>query len=200
VDLCKAATYVPPTEESVLRHITADIEDELQEELWKITITNTNDNTTNTTSYDLQTLLTEYLLTRLQLNSDMALTSVLGSYFGEDAPLFAKQALMKACLLFAQNHCHLPWNADLTTVYSRLFPYLAKLLVGNVTMEYQPRTITMQELTTTSQRQQFRNTQSRSPDSTTLSLDLLRLFNIAPFVRLSVSGHEGQKKENGNIL
>ncbi|ORZ22469.1 hypothetical protein BCR42DRAFT_406243 [Absidia repens] len=195
VDLCKAATYVPPTEESVLRHITADIEDELQDEIWKIAMANNNDNSTaNSTSYDLQTLLTDYLLTRLQMNADATLTSVLSFYFGDDAPLFAKQALVKACLLFVQNYCHLPWNADLITVYSRLFPYLAKLLVENITTESQPRTMTILDLTMANQKQQFKNIQSRSPDSTTLSLDLLRLFNIAPFVRLSNDDRENAEQ------
>ncbi|KAI8335906.1 hypothetical protein BC941DRAFT_429713 [Chlamydoabsidia padenii] len=204
VDLCKAATYVPPTEESVLRHITADIEDELAEQIWNIAQATTQDNNTNNnniinSTYDAQRLLTDYLLTRLQMCSTTSLKSLLTTYFGDDAPLVAKRALVKACLLFVQDRPHLSWNADVVTVYIDIFPYLAKLLTDNAASEAQGRGLMMMDITTTNQ-SSAKNIPSRSPGSNALSLDLLRLFYIAPFVPLVADDDRGNAEQFGTFL
>lgn len=186
----------------MLRHITADIEDELAEQTWGIAQASAQDNTTipNITSstYDAQKLLTEYLLTRLQMCTAGSLSALLSTYFGEDAPLMAKWAMVKACLQFVQDRPHLPWNANIVAVYTLLFPYLAKLLVDHAAPEAQGRGLMMMDAQNANQ-SPFKNPPPRSPGSNSLSLDLLRLFLIAPFVPL-VAVREIRKRKRTPVI
>lgn len=143
VDLCKAATYVPPVEESVLRHIAADIDDDLQEKVWDLLRHN---NTTTSEqaaaaasslgyTINQQTLVTDYLLARLRLDPKETLRNLVPSCLGENVPIIFKAALVKACLAITRDTNRLPWNPSISSMYSSLCTPLRKLFVQTLNAE-----------------------------------------------------------------
>lgn len=141
VDLCKAATYVPPTDDSVLRHIAADIEDDLQEKVWDFTRSNalaTDAASTSTHGYVINrlVLVTDYLLARLRLDPDNTLQQLVPQCLDDNSPLDYKLALVKACLDIAREDNRLAWNPSLPTMYKTICAYLRKLSLQTMTMEF----------------------------------------------------------------
>ena len=69
VDLCKAATFISPNEDSVLRHIAADIEDVLYEKVWDLSRPLVFENISASLGYTInyQALLNDYFMARLRL-------------------------------------------------------------------------------------------------------------------------------------
>lgn len=115
VDLCKAATYIRPNDDSVLHHIAADIDGDLREKIW----------TTDSSS----TLTTEYLLTRLKLDTTATLTTLVPSCVTPEAPLRFKLAIVKACLFIMEEDSHLEWNPTMENMAPTLCPVLRHLFI-----------------------------------------------------------------------
>jgi neurofibromin 1 len=115
VDLCKAATYIRPNEDSVLHHIAADIDGDLREKIW----------TTDSSS----TLTTDYLLTRLKLDTTTTLATLVPSCVAPDAPLRFKLALVKSCLFIMEEDSHLEWNPTMENMAPTVCPILRHLFI-----------------------------------------------------------------------
>ncbi|KAI8085069.1 uncharacterized protein BX664DRAFT_266338 [Halteromyces radiatus] len=192
VDLYKAAIYVPPTEESVLRHITTDIEDELSEQIWSITKAISQDTSIGHQSDHLQ-LLTDYLLTRLQMIANDDLDTFISTFFNDTVPPIAERALVKACLRLVQDPLSLPWNASAVSIYSPLSSHFVKLLIENAAAgDSQARTTAVDSMV--SNPKTIKMGVSRSSCSISLLLDLLQLFTLAPFVPFASDDQENAEQ------
>ncbi|KAI8097774.1 uncharacterized protein BX664DRAFT_356981 [Halteromyces radiatus] len=184
VDLCKAATYIRPNDDSVLHHIAADIDADLREKIWNAT----NDNTLTTThgySVNQQVLTTDYLLARLRLDTKSTLISLVPTCLGDRAPIRFKLALVKSCLAIADEDNHLAWNPSLENMYDPLCSILRKLFIQAVGYELRPGTL-----------QQQRASLDRR-GNTELIQDILRLYKTDPLLAL-LNNEQGD--ENGTMM
>ncbi|KAF7730429.1 Ras GTPase activating protein ira2 [Apophysomyces ossiformis] len=176
VDLCKASTYVPPTEDSVLRHIAADIEDDLREKVWNFSRLSKAELANIGYTIDVQTLTTDYLLSRLRLDPKTTLTTIVPTCLEENAPLIFKLALVRSCLAIAQDDNRLPWNPTIASMYGSLCSHLRRLFLQTI-------------------RSELANTKkdSSKQNTTMLLQDLLRLFRCDPL--LALLGDEKKRVE-----
>ncbi|KAG0178831.1 Ras GTPase activating protein ira2 [Apophysomyces sp. BC1021] len=178
VDLCKASTYVPPTDDSVLRHIAADIEDDLKEKVWNFSRLSTTELANLGYTIDIQTLTTDYLLSRLRLDPENTLTTLVPTCLEEGAPVIFKLALVRSCLAIAQDDNRLPWNPTIASMYGSLCTHLRRLFLQTIGSE----------LSAAQQDSAMRKTAAEpSRQNTTMLLqDLLRLFKCDPLLALLV--------------
>ncbi|KAI8388661.1 uncharacterized protein BYT42DRAFT_242275 [Radiomyces spectabilis] len=185
VDLCKAATYVPPTEDSVLRHIAADIADDLRDKLWTVMRPTLVDPLPNSGyPIDQPTLLTDYLVAMLRLNPSNTLQACLSICYDRKAAMMDKQALIKACLVLAQDDQRLPWNPSFNSMYASLSPGIRSLFADTVTLEIGND---VNGLTSTP------INGSETHGRAELMHDILRLFRTNP--NLALSNHETNSVE-----
>ncbi|KAI8328834.1 hypothetical protein BC941DRAFT_216115 [Chlamydoabsidia padenii] len=123
VDLCKAATYIRPNDDSVLHHIAADIDGDLREKIWT---------SEHHPSIDLTT---DYLLTRLKLDTAGTLATLVPSCVN-DQPRF-KLALVKSCLaILEEEDNHLEWNPTLEDMAPTLCPILRQIFIQAVSSDH----------------------------------------------------------------
>lgn len=171
VDLCKAATYIRPDEDSVLHHIASDIDPDLREKIW----TNINETSTSTLGYSIDqlSLTVDYLLTRLRLDTQGTLSTLVPSCLEENAPIRFKLALVKACLIIAEDDNRLPWNPALENMYDVLCPTLRKLFIQAVTTELHTGLVIV-------------SANEGRKGNTELIQDILKLYKLDPLLALLV--------------
>ncbi|CAO3611756.1 unnamed protein product [Cunninghamella echinulata] len=167
VDLCKASTFVPSGEESILRHITTDIEDELNEKIWKIAESPANTDTHSNYTVEYQQLFTDFFLVRLQQNSESVIKSLLPAYFKEGTPLIFKQSIIKAALYLVQDKYHVPWRPSAMAIYAPLVPHLFVFFIDAISPDFQVRQIN-------------KSSPLLMIDYTNMILNLMQLFKTAP--------------------
>ncbi|KAI9027661.1 hypothetical protein CLU79DRAFT_697324 [Phycomyces nitens] len=138
VDFCRAATYVSPTENSVLRHIAIDVEDDLRECVWNISRFSVPQPSITNGGYtiDQQAFATDYLLARLRLDTTKTLHNIVPVCLEDGAPVVFKMALVKACLAIVQEDPHLPWNPKIESMYPLLCGYLRNIFLPASGYEY----------------------------------------------------------------
>ncbi|CAO3592087.1 unnamed protein product [Absidia cylindrospora] len=185
VDLCKAATYIQPNDDSVLHHIAADIDGDLREKIW----TNINETTSSTLGYsiDQQALTTDYLLTRLRLDTKGTLATLVPSCLTDHAPIRFKLALVKACLAITEEDNHLPWNPSLEDMYDPLCSILRRLFIHAVGFELRQNSV----------QQQQQSIHFDRKGNTELVQDILRLYKVNPLLALL---NNDQVDENGPMM
>jgi neurofibromin 1 len=127
VDLSKAATYISPKEEdSILRHIAADVENVLKEKIWNFSRSNSVDSLTSSLGYTVshQSLVTDYILSSIRLDSkkffDMATTSLMA----EETPIIFKHAFISTCVKIATDENPMPWCPTI----KQLYPFMCQIL------------------------------------------------------------------------
>ncbi|KAI8142067.1 hypothetical protein BJV82DRAFT_159057 [Fennellomyces sp. T-0311] len=194
VDLCKAATYVPPTDDCVLRHIAADIEDDLQEKVWDFSRNMAHDAAaTASLGYTInqQALVSDYLLARLRLDPDSTLQHLVPQVLDESVPIIFKIALVKSCLEIARDENRLPWNPSIPSMYNSVCTPLRKLFLQAVNAELlskdgsaQPPPPPKKVMTGPDGRVIVRATPSIAQSRVELLQDLLRLFRVDPLLAL----------------
>ncbi|KAI9317519.1 hypothetical protein BX666DRAFT_2026794 [Dichotomocladium elegans] len=197
VDLCKAATYVPPTDDCVLRHIAADIEDELQEKVWDFS-RNLSGDMSNATALgyviNQQALATDYLLARIRLDPDNTLSHLVPQCLEENAPIVFKQAFVKSCLELAREEQRLPWNPSITSMYKFICTPLRKLFLQTMNIELASKDTTSSalppSLSGAMRKPPLGNSGGFNRKDTAalyrgeLLQDLLRLFRVDPMLAL----------------
>ncbi|KAI7858100.1 hypothetical protein BDC45DRAFT_434174 [Circinella umbellata] len=177
VDLCKAATYVPPTDDCVLRHIAADIEDDLQEKIWDFSRNLAHDAAaTVSLGYTIhqQALVTDYFLARLRLDPESTLQHLVPQILDENAPIIFKIALVKSCLEIARDDNKLPWNPSIASMYSSLCAPLRRVVI--------------------------RTAPSLAHSRVELLQDLLRLFRTEPLLLLLGEDADDIVEDNAAIM
>lgn len=169
VDLCKAATFVPPNSESVLRSIAADVEVELKEKVWDFSKPPSAESTLALLGYtiDQQSLTTDFILSRIQLHTEDALNTIIPSCIEENVPILFKLAFVKACLIIALEENHMPWNPTLCSLYDGICGPLRKLFLQTIRLDM-----------TSTAYSKMKETHSAHNNRVELLLDLLRLFRI----------------------
>ncbi|ORX55578.1 hypothetical protein DM01DRAFT_1320819 [Hesseltinella vesiculosa] len=180
VDLCKAATFVPPGDESVLRHIATDIEDELHEQIWTLAqLSHYNDDLTA----DHGSFLTDYLLIHLRLCSPASAQKRILSLMEDITPTPFKHALAKTCLLLVKGSNNLPWHPDLSAIYPQVTVPLCKLFIDTAMVENQTRLLVDNSSSSNfnnSRQYMSQSTSGRANGPAQTLLDLLELFKISP--------------------
>jgi hypothetical protein len=171
VDLCKAAMYVPPNNESVLRSIAADVEADLKEKVWDFTKPPSSESTLAILGYtiDQQALTTDFLLARIRLLTEDTLKTIVPSCVEENVPILFKLSLVKACLIIAQEENNLPWNPTLSSLSNGLCTPLRKLFLQTIQNDVHISSTTANKK---------RDTYSTHNSRVELLLDLLRLYRL----------------------
>ncbi|CAG8730221.1 7577_t:CDS:2, partial [Ambispora leptoticha] len=121
VDICKAATYVSKSDSSALRLIVPEIANELKEKLF-----NPNQPFITEAHVD-QRLMTDCLTALFHLNPRNALHSIIPVCLQKNAPNAFKLVLVKSCFALASEENRLPWNPDITSMYSVLVSPLREI-------------------------------------------------------------------------
>lgn len=139
MDLCKAATYISPKDDSILRHIAADVEDLLFEKVWDFTRSSVVDTLSSSLGYTIshQALVSDYFLAALRLNSKKALDKLVPTLFLEDdvVPTVFKQAFIHACLHVVLEERTLPWNPTIHSMYDTICTPLRRIFIQTVKLE-----------------------------------------------------------------
>lgn len=187
VDLCKAATYVPPNNDSVLRSIAADVELDLKEKVWDFTKPQSPEATFASLGYtiDQQTITTDFLLSRIRLYPEETLKKIIPSCIDENVPILFKLALVKSCLEIVTDENHLPWNPTISSMYAALSPCLRELFLQTIHLDLNSSTGSKKK-----------ETHSNHNNRIELLLDLLRLFRIDS--RLAMLGNEENNVEKNS--
>lgn len=199
VDLCKAATYISPNEDSILRHIAADVEDVLREKVWDFARSSNVDTLSTSVGYTIshQALVSDYFLARLRLDAKKTLDTLLPTLLSDDVPTVFKQSFINACLNVTLEEHPLPWNPSLNSMYDSICTPLRRIFIQTVKVE----------LSSSSSRSDISNTTSGSKkligammnidkktqqqNVATLLQSILKLFRLDPLSALLV-----KKKKN----
>lgn len=203
VDLCKAATYINPKEDTILRHIAADVEDVLREKVWDFTRPAAVDTLSLSLGYTIshQALLSDYLLSRLRLDPKSTLSVLVPTLLDEGVPIVFKQAFINSCLAVVQEEKSLPWNPSIASMYDSICAPLRRIFIQTVKVE----------LSTAPSRSDVSNTPSGSKKSNggdrkvqhvaALLQSILKLFRLDPLTALLVSyPHEYHKKKESSLI
>ena len=187
VDLCKAATYVAPNNESVLRSIAADVEMDLKEKVWNFSKPPSSESTLALLGYtiDQQTLTTDFILTRLRLHTADTLETIIPSCIGENVPVLFKLSFVKAILIIVQEENVLPWNPTIESLYDQLCTPLRKVFSETVYMDMN-----------NSLKNKKKETHSNHNNRVELLLDMLRLFRTD--VKLAILGQDKDRVEQNS--
>ncbi|KAL7332161.1 hypothetical protein PS15p_204242 [Mucor circinelloides] len=187
VDLSKAATYVPPNNESVLRAIAADIEVDLKDKVWDFTKPPSSESTLAMLGYtiDQQTLTTDFLLSRIRLHPEETLLNIIPSCIEENVPILFKLALVKTCLIITEDENHLAWNPTIASLYNGLCTPLRKLFLQTIHMDLN-----------SSPSSKKKETHSNHNNRVELLLDMLRLYRLD--TKLATLGNNGNRVEENS--
>ncbi|KAG1224074.1 hypothetical protein G6F35_004251 [Rhizopus arrhizus] len=185
VDICKAATYVPPETESILRMIAADVEKDLRDKVWDFTQLINIESTVSTLGYtiDQQTLVADFLLSRIRLDKNNTIKALVPSCIDLNSPITAKLALVKSCLAILLEENHLPWNPTLESLYDGLCAPLRTLMLQTIQIEMDSK--------------KKEDTITNHTSRVELLVDMFRLYRIDPLFALL---GEGNRVEQNGLL
>ncbi|KAI8981655.1 hypothetical protein BDF20DRAFT_955314 [Mycotypha africana] len=143
IHLCKAAVYIPPNEDNILRLIAADVEDTLRDKVWDFSRVSAMDTLSSGLGYTIShlTLLTDYFLTAVKLNAEKALENLIPPLVGEneEIPIVFRQAFINACLSIAlDKDSALPWCPTLKSLYSHISAPLKRIFIHSTKIVLSP--------------------------------------------------------------
>ncbi|CAG8470540.1 8562_t:CDS:10 [Ambispora gerdemannii] len=186
VDICKASTYVAKSDNSALRLIVPEIENELKEKLF-------DPNRPFTTEAHVdQRLMTDCLTALFRLNPRNALHSLISVCLQENAPNAFKLVLVKSCYDLASEENRLPWNPNIASMYSILVSPLRKLFQDHVM--YRDRGIDARK----PRRGGVRGWEEN--EKTEIILNILKLYKIDPSLAVVQSDSHDLLDENRTII
>ncbi|KAI8068638.1 hypothetical protein BC940DRAFT_298677 [Gongronella butleri] len=180
VDLCKAATFIRANDDSVLHHIASDIDGDLREKIWSSHAESMPPS--SAPPIDLLTLTTDYLLTRLKLDTQGTLNTLVQSCVEETTPIRFKLALVKACLIIAEEENRLPWNPALENMYDPLCSVLRAIFIQAATAELHTN---------------YPSRHTKMSKNTELIQDILKLYKMHPL--LALQGNDAME-HNGTMM
>jgi hypothetical protein len=192
VDICKTSTYIPPTEKSVLRHIAADIENELRDKVFDFSRP-TGSNIMNVSighNIDQQRVTTDFMLSLLRLDARSVLEKLVPTVLEEQVPTSFKLSLIKACAEISETHRRLPWYPMIISMHSYLAAPMRKLFTDYAELEILSTHVTVEGIpierskAASSKRLE---SQATSADISELLLNLLNLFSKNPLIALLVN-------------
>lgn len=192
VDICKISTYIPPTENCVLRHIAADIENELRDKVFDFSRP-TGPNMMHVNighSIDQQQVTTDFMLSLLRLDARNVLEKLVPTVLGEQVPISFKLSLIKACAEISETHRRLPWYPMIISMHTYLAAPMRKLFINFAELEILSIHATNEGIpverskAASSKRHEI---QATSAEISELLLDLLKLFSKNPLIALLVS-------------
>lgn len=185
VDLCKAATYISPTEDSILRHIAADVENILFEKVWDFTRSSVVDTLSSSLGYTIshQALVSDYFLAALRLDSTKALDKLVPTLLEDDVPTVFKQAFINACLNVIMEGRTLPWNPTINSMYDTICTPLRRILIQTVKQELGTKSDGSSKRTTISSGEK----KIIQQNVTSLLQSILKLFKLDPLTALLVN-------------
>lgn len=190
VDLCKAATFISPEEDSILRHIAADVEDVLKEKVWDFSRSSAVDTLSSSLGYTIshQALVTDYFLARLRLDYKKTLSNLVPTLLEDDVPIVFKQAFINACLGVTLEEKTLPWNPTINSMYDSICTPLRRIFIQTVKAELSSSSILSTALGTKKVNGVVSNSEKKlnQQQVATLLQSMLKLFRLDPLSALLV--------------
>ena len=193
VDLCKAATFINPREDTMLRHIAADVEDALREKVWDFKRASAVETLSSSLGYTIshQALVTDYFLARLRLNPTNTLSTLLPTLLEEDVPTVFRQAFVNACLGIVTEENSLPWNPKINSMYDSICAPLRRIFIQTVKVELSA-TMSRSDTSSATGSKKVNGGEKKSQYVATLLQTILRLFRLDPLTALMVK--KGKKR------
>ncbi|KAI8974377.1 hypothetical protein BDB01DRAFT_807208 [Pilobolus umbonatus] len=141
VDLCKAATYVPPDDRSLLRSIAVEVGHDLKQKIWDLSKAPTPESTLVMLGYtvDHECLITDFIITQLHLHPHETLAELIPPAIEENVPILFKLSFIKAVLAIITEETPLSWNPTADTMYDQIGGLLRKLFLQTIRMDMIPR-------------------------------------------------------------
>ncbi|KAI9265605.1 hypothetical protein BY458DRAFT_438052 [Sporodiniella umbellata] len=183
VDLCRAASYIPPSDDTILWHIADDIESLLREKIWDFSRSLSIEVLSSGFGYTInqQALISDYFLSQLRLNPAKTL-STLVTTLSDSAPIMFKQALVDACLAIALEEKTLSWHPTLPSMYSSICTPLRQIFAYTVRAELS------------------NSHKTRYSSASHLISSLLKLFRLNPYCALKGDDNRSKTEENGMLI
>ncbi|KAI9283473.1 hypothetical protein BC943DRAFT_100701 [Umbelopsis sp. AD052] len=138
VDICKTSTYVPPTENCVLRHIAADVENEIREKVFDFSKPATSGMMSSGMSglhIDQQKVTTDFMLSLFRLDARSVLEKLVPICLEDHVHISYKLALIKACSEISESQKRLPWYPLIMSMHSYLAAPMRKLFLDYADLE-----------------------------------------------------------------
>ncbi|KAI9476341.1 MAG: hypothetical protein EXX96DRAFT_507481 [Benjaminiella poitrasii] len=158
VDICKAATYIAPKEDNILRRIAADVEDLLREKIWNFSRSSSVDALSSSLGYTVShsALATDYFLAYLRFDPKKTLSSLIPTLFSSSSVenngssqhsdtvnlLVFRLAFVNACLSIIADEYPLPWNPTISSMYKYICAPLRRIFIETVKKELSMTTTT----------------------------------------------------------
>lgn len=203
VDLCKAATYINPREDTILRHIAADVEDSLREKVWDFSRPAAVDALSSSLGYTIshQALVSDYFLSRLRLDPKSTLSTLVPTLLEDDVPTVFKQAFINSCLTIVQEEKTLPWNPSINSMYDSICAPLRRIFVQTVKVELSTASSRSDLSNTPSGSKKFNSGERKYQNLAALLQSILKLFRLDPLTAL-LGGADNANRvdENVNIM
>lgn len=205
VDICKISTYIPPTENCVLRHIAADIENELRDKVFDFSRP-TGPNMMHVNighSIDQQQVTTDFMLSLLRLDARNVLEKLVPTVLGEQVPISFKLSLIKACAEISETHRRLPWYPMIISMHTYLAAPMRKLFINFAELEILSIHATNEGIpverskAASSKRHEI---QATSAEISELLLDLLKLFSKNPLIALLGDDDDVRAFQNQDMM
>lgn len=189
MDLCKAATFINPREDTILRHIAADVEDILREKVWDFNRPAAVDALSSSLGYTIshQALVSDYFLSRLRLDLKSTLSTLVPTLLEDDVPTVFKQAFINACLTIVQDEKTLPWNPSINSMYDSICAPLRRIFVQTVMVELSTASSRSDLSNTPSGSKKFNSGERKYQNLAALLQSILKLFRLDPLTALLVS-------------
>lgn len=192
VDICKTSTFVPPTENCVLRRIAADIENELREKVFDFSRP-THASILNVSMgihIDQQKITTDFMLSLFRLDARSVLEKLVPSCLDDQVPISFKLSLIKACSEISESHKRLPWYPMIMSMHSYLAAPMRRLFLDYAELEILCTHVVIEGIPV--DRTKLSSLKRLESQTTTSELhellrSLLQLFSNNPLIALLVS-------------
>ncbi|KAI7866864.1 hypothetical protein BDF14DRAFT_1808596 [Spinellus fusiger] len=207
VDLCKAATYVSPTEDNVLRHIAIDVEDDLRESVWNVARFSVPQTSVASGGYKIDQLAfaSDHLLSQLRMDNIKALETIVSICLEENAPFVFKMAFVKSCSTIVNQPSNACYVIRKPEIRALLCDRLRSLFLVACTFEQSSSNRSDTSLSQFSMkklqgdRMPRKDSQTRLKENRMLLDDILRLYRADPLLALK-DNVEGCLESNTTIV
>ncbi|GAB5590022.1 Ras GTPase activating protein ira2 [Umbelopsis nana] len=205
VDICKTSTFVPPTENCVLRHIAADIENELREKVFDFSRP-THASILNVSMglhIDQQKITTDFMLSLFRLDARSVLEKLVPSCLDDQVPISFKLSLIKACSEISESHKRLPWYPMIMSMHSYLAAPMRRLFLDYAELEILCTHVVIEGIPV--DRTKLSSLKRLESQTTTselheLLLSLLQLFSNNPLIALLGDNDEERALQNAALI
>ncbi|KAG0224055.1 Ras GTPase activating protein ira2, partial [Actinomortierella wolfii] len=192
VDVCKAATYVSRNDNSALRHVVPEIENELKD----ILFTPERPYVDADGLVDKETM-SSCLTAFFRLNPRQVLRSLIPECSSERAPNSFKLVLVQSFFTIASEEDRLPWNPSIQTASSTLGTPLRRIFADNVVREKMSDVMARR---TAMDRRLRRQQIEQAKEKQEIIIYLLKMYQIDPVLAVATENPETVEEEIHQLM